>query len=251
MPLPTNIGGPVAIHSHESGSEDDPGSGRGCRTLQIFSPPTYIATLMRRSHQNLPLSTLPKVAERIVISLRPNVGPFSGPHKNTHFSSQNRLATKVTSIYAFKLYRHQQSGYHFNTKELFFTAREVITMEYTFIGPTNGRDQVPSFIVATENASLESTFDTTFAPAEEPAREAGVIEEFIPLRIPFRDGECLTADFEPVSLFKQFVPENTLISWVSWTNKAAQADRGPGWIDTTVSELYTWLGLVVYMGIHK
>ncbi|KAJ0130374.1 Uncharacterized protein HZ326_26525 [Fusarium oxysporum f. sp. albedinis] len=58
---------PDAVHSHESGSEDDPGSGRGCRTLQIFSPPTYIATLMRGSHQNLPLSTLPKVAESIVM----------------------------------------------------------------------------------------------------------------------------------------------------------------------------------------
>ncbi|KAG5754167.1 hypothetical protein H9Q70_003193, partial [Fusarium xylarioides] len=124
-------------------------------------------------------------------------------------------------------------------------------MDYEFAGRQNEENHIPSFIIATENAALESHFDSTFAPNEETTDEAGVNEQFVPLRIPFRDGECLTEDFDPVSLFKEFVPENTVFSWVSWTNQTARTVRGPGWIDTTVPEVYTWLGLLIYMGIHK
>ncbi|KAG5758823.1 hypothetical protein H9Q72_013048, partial [Fusarium xylarioides] len=124
-------------------------------------------------------------------------------------------------------------------------------MDYEFAGRQNEENHVPSFIIAIENAALESHFDSTFAPNEETTDEAGVNEQFVPLRIPFRDGECLTEDFDPVSLFKEFVPENTVFSWVSWTNQTARTVRGLGWIDTTVPEVYTWLGLLIYMGIHK
>jgi hypothetical protein len=48
-----NIGRPVVIGSHESGSEGKTQSGRGCRFLRIFSPPTHRITLIRRDPSKL------------------------------------------------------------------------------------------------------------------------------------------------------------------------------------------------------
>lgn len=125
-------------------------------------------------------------------------------------------------------------------------------MDYSFVGRMAEENPIPSFFVVAEGAPLESAYDTTYEPAEQAAETTGDVDDFEPLRVPFREGKPAAGlNFNPINLFHEFAPKNIVSQWVTWTNQAARAARGPDWKETTVSELYLWLGLVIYIGLHQ
>jgi hypothetical protein len=47
------------------------------------------------------------------------------------------------------------------------------------------------------------------------------------------------------------VPEALVACWVSYTNLAATAAGIEGWEPTSLPEIYIWLAILIYIGIHK
>lgn len=64
---------------------------------------------------------------------------------------------------------------------------------------------------------------------------------------------------DPVSLFQLFCPVSLVEEWVGWTNsnvallltKEVPPKPLASWHQTTVAEVYIWLAILIYIGIHK
>ena len=98
----------------------------------------------------------------------------------------------------------------------------------------------------------------SYLPKEPPTTEEGVT--FIPFDVPDREPTVADLPDSPVQLFQLFVPEFLVESWVKWTNTSPiPGPEGPpqrrsrklNWKPTSVSEVYLFLGILLYMGIHK
>jgi hypothetical protein len=109
----------------------------------------------------------------------------------------------------------------------------------------------------------EQDADSTYRPDIKPTDAVG--SQFEPFNVPDRDflvRQPLPPT--PLQLFQQFLPEQLVERWVHYTNEAPAPEPGPGpaiqsgryhrqdrWKPTSVAEVYIWLGILIYMTLHK
>ena len=109
----------------------------------------------------------------------------------------------------------------------------------------------------------EQDADSTYRPDIKPTDAVG--SQFEPFNVPDRDflvRQPLPPT--PLQLFQQFLPEQLVEQWVRYTNEAPAPEPGPGpavqsgryhrqdrWKPTSVAEVYIWLGILIYMTLHK
>ncbi|KFA80336.1 hypothetical protein S40288_09612 [Stachybotrys chartarum IBT 40288] len=102
----------------------------------------------------------------------------------------------------------------------------------------------------------------------EPVDECGSV--FKPFKVEQRHPLLSTLPASPVDLFQLFIPIFLVESWVRYTNEAPEPARGPGpgsrgnssytqqpsqrgkaWSPTSVPEIYLWLAIQIYIGLHR
>ncbi|KAJ0128813.1 Uncharacterized protein HZ326_28094 [Fusarium oxysporum f. sp. albedinis] len=118
-------------------------------------------------------------------------------------------------------------------------------------------------LLYTFHAQRKREGDITGRPNFKPATTCG--SEFFPLQ-----PEQRSLPVSPVDLFQQFIPVSLVERWVSYTNEAPEPDRDPGpgsrgnnsytkqpsrrgraGSPTSTSEIYLWLAIQIYIGIHR
>jgi hypothetical protein len=113
-------------------------------------------------------------------------------------------------------------------------------------------------------AEQERAADATYRPNVEPTDDIG--SYFNPIHVPDRDfavRQSLPAK-TPLQLLQHFLPESLVERWVRYTNEATPPEPGPGpaiksgqhrrgdqWTDTSVAEICVWIGILIYMSLHK
>ncbi|KAG5793259.1 hypothetical protein H9Q69_007704 [Fusarium xylarioides] len=116
----------------------------------------------------------------------------------------------------------------------------------------------PDLYVATLHSQPEQPIDNTARPNEKPSQQRGY--HFKPLDLKERDPDISTIASqaaEPVNLFLQFLPEEIVEKWVQYTNEAAKSlaeedpDFGLRWKPVRLAEVYLFIGIVIYIGLHK
>ncbi|KAJ3453704.1 hypothetical protein MRS44_017951 [Fusarium solani] len=122
-----------------------------------------------------------------------------------------------------------------------------------------------SFITE-ENSSREQAADNTCRPEFPPAEDRGF--NFQPFNVPPRDLKVNPLPQDPLQLFQLFVPVSLVKSWVEYTNNWVASLHESGVIDSQnhelkdgsrlqkwtrlkVSDVYIWLGILIYIGLHK
>ncbi|KAK4067110.1 uncharacterized protein Triagg1_7838 [Trichoderma aggressivum f. europaeum] len=79
-------------------------------------------------------------------------------------------------------------------------------------------------------------------------------DEFEPLQVNQRAPIIHPLPPTPLSLFQYFLPIFLVQEWVIYTNLAQPAGPygpPPKWSPVSVDEIYLWIGILIYMGIHK
>jgi hypothetical protein len=71
------------------------------------------------------------------------------------------------------------------------------------------------------------------------------------MEMPYREPEFKALPPTALQLFQAFVPEPLVNRWVDYTNKAAEIANLKDWRPVSASEIYLWLAILIYMGIHK
>ena len=77
--------------------------------------------------------------------------------------------------------------------------------------------------------------------------------------MPARAQEVRQLPASPLELFVQYVPKGLVEQWAQWTNAAPLSKEGPRartsrvykWRKTSVEEIYLFLGILLYIGIHR
>lgn len=69
--------------------------------------------------------------------------------------------------------------------------------------------------------------------------------------MPYREPQFLPLPPTALQLFQTFVPEPLVARWVDYTNKAAEAADLQSWSPVSSAEIYIWLAILIYMGMHK
>ncbi|KAG6996460.1 PiggyBac transposable element-derived protein 4 [Fusarium oxysporum f. sp. conglutinans] len=105
-----------------------------------------------------------------------------------------------------------------------------------------------SFITE-ENSRREQAADSTCRPEFPPAEDRGF--NFQPFNVPPRDLKVNPLPQEPLQLFQLFVPVSLVESWVEYTNNWVASLHESGWTRLKVSDVYIWLGILIYIGLHK
>lgn len=117
----------------------------------------------------------------------------------------------------------------------------------------------PSSYITEENSRREQPNDITCRPVFNPATRCGAY--FLPMEMPSRDLEVKPLPHTPLQLFQLFLPYSLVERWVQYTNswvaillqdrQLCPAARLRGWYETSVAEVYVWLAILIYIGIHK
>lgn len=112
------------------------------------------------------------------------------------------------------------------------------------------------FLIDDDNSRREQPADNTCRPVFDAIEAPG--HEFEPFQPIYRDSSLPAS---PMALFQLFIPELLVKEWVQYTNNAAgplappvalqKRARKTAWTPFTVEEMYLWLGLVIYVGIHS
>jgi hypothetical protein len=114
-----------------------------------------------------------------------------------------------------------------------------------------------------DDSRHEQEGDSTRRPDFPPATDRGF--NFQPFKVERRD---LRANQLPLYLFQHFVPLSPVSSWAEYTNswvnslqergvidsenhELREGSRLQEWKPTSVAEIYVWLGILIYIGIHK
>lgn len=93
---------------------------------------------------------------------------------------------------------------------------------------------------------------------------------FYPFKLEQRHPFLSALPASPVDLFQLFLPVSLIQGWVSYTNEAPEPTRGPGpgsrsnsgykqqpsqrgkaWSLTSMPEIYLWLAIQIYIGLHR
>lgn len=110
----------------------------------------------------------------------------------------------------------------------------------------------------TADCTPERCDNSTVRPHEPPAIERGPPGSFIPFDVPARPREIRNLPANPLDLFFQYIPRDFVERWAEWTNVAPLPKEGPRartsrvyrWRKTSADEIYLFLGILLYMGIH-
>lgn len=111
----------------------------------------------------------------------------------------------------------------------------------------------------TTECTPEKCDNATVRPREPPEVEPGIPGEFTPLEVPRRPAEVWELPRKPIDLFRQFVPADFVGRWAEWTNAAPPSvkfgppqklSRSNRWRPTSTNEIYLFLGILIYMGLH-
>ncbi|KAF6813516.1 AC transposable element-derived protein 4 [Colletotrichum sojae] len=119
---------------------------------------------------------------------------------------------------------------------------------------------LPEDLVAacTADCTPERCDNSTVRPHEPPAIERGPPGSLIPFDVPARPREIRNLPANPLDLFFQYIPRDFVERWAEWTNVAPLPKEGPRartsrvyrWRKTSADEIYLFLGILLYMGIH-
>ncbi|KAF1960175.1 hypothetical protein CC80DRAFT_582566 [Byssothecium circinans] len=112
-------------------------------------------------------------------------------------------------------------------------------------------------VSCTADCTPERCDNSTVRPNEPPA-ESGPPGTFIPFNVPARPPFIHELPGTPIDLLLQFIPRSLVQKWAQWTNEAPLLKEGPyaknsrvhSWKNTSVDEIYLFLGILIYMGIH-
>ena len=116
------------------------------------------------------------------------------------------------------------------------------------------------------NSRREHECDSTRRPVFPPSDTRGF--NFQPFAVERRDLKVKELPQGPLQLFQYFVPLSLVESWAQYTNKWVDSllERGVidganhelkdgsrlrEWKPTTAAEVYIWLAILIYLGIHK
>ncbi|EGU86542.1 hypothetical protein FOXB_02940, partial [Fusarium oxysporum f. sp. conglutinans Fo5176] len=108
--------------------------------------------------------------------------------------------------------------------------------------------------------------DPTGAPDFPP--EEGCGDAFQPFNIEYRDFQINPLPQQPLGLFQLFVPISLVRSWIqytedwvfflldngvkdSWNNPLSDHSRINAWEGISTATAYVWLGVFIYLGIHR
>jgi hypothetical protein len=100
----------------------------------------------------------------------------------------------------------------------------------------------------------EQDVDNTCRPDIEPEDKVGA--KFQPFDVPDRDFLVRDLPPTPLKLFQEFLPISIVEKWVRYTNEAPgpkpeEGSRQKHWKPTSVEEVYVWIGILIYMTLHK
>jgi hypothetical protein len=114
--------------------------------------------------------------------------------------------------------------------------------------------------------SRRSRNDPTGVPIFPP--EEGRGSDFQPFNLEYRDFQINPLPQEPLELFQFFVPISLVQSWIEYTNSwvthllenavidnwntpLSEHSRILKWEDLSIATAYVWLGVMIYLGIHR
>ncbi|KFA53217.1 hypothetical protein S40293_10033 [Stachybotrys chartarum IBT 40293] len=122
--------------------------------------------------------------------------------------------------------------------------------------------------VRLDHYQQEREGNITGRPDFKPVAACG--SAFYPFKLDQRHPLLSTLPASPVNLFQLFLPISLVESWVGYTNEASEPARGPGpwsrgnssykqqpsqpgkaWSSTSVPEIYLWLAIQIYIGLHR
>lgn len=133
-------------------------------------------------------------------------------------------------------------------------------------GPSTGTEAVKEFddtiFVAAAGARHTHPADSTFQPALPATKAKGT--KFTPFNLKqHRDLIVKDLPSTPLLLFQCFVPIFLVEKWVFYTNQFVESlqqdpklvgrsfSRLRKWKPTSVEEIYSWLGILIHIGIHR
>ncbi|KEY73909.1 hypothetical protein S7711_10200, partial [Stachybotrys chartarum IBT 7711] len=102
--------------------------------------------------------------------------------------------------------------------------------------------------VVIDNCRREQPADATYRPDQPPEPRYGT--QFEPLEMPHEDPRWQPLPPTALELLQTFLPEGLVSRWVDYTNKAAAAAVVKDWAPVSLPEIYIWIALLIYMGIH-
>jgi hypothetical protein len=115
-----------------------------------------------------------------------------------------------------------------------------------------------TLFVRLDNCQREQPIDSTVRPSFEPEPERG--PDFTPFCVPEREPQVRQLPPTRLLLFQQFLPESLVEDWVGYTNNSPrpgpegpkqQHSRENSWTDTSLGEVFIWVAILIYMGLHK
>jgi hypothetical protein len=116
-----------------------------------------------------------------------------------------------------------------------------------------------SSFINEDNSRQEHEGDSTRRPAFLPAEDRGF--NFQPFEVPRRELLINKLPQNPLLLFQHFIPISLVNDWVSSLIQTGVIDsqeheitdqsRLHAWKPTTAAEVYIWLGILIYMGVHS
>ncbi|KAJ3453855.1 hypothetical protein MRS44_018487 [Fusarium solani] len=116
-----------------------------------------------------------------------------------------------------------------------------------------------SSYITEKNSRREQPNDVMCRPVFNPATRCGAY--FLPMEMPSRDPIIKPLPHTPLDLFQLFLPYSLVERWVQYTNRWVKsllqdrhlkpAARLKSWVETSVAEVYIWLAILIYIGIHK
>ncbi|KJZ77974.1 hypothetical protein HIM_02611 [Hirsutella minnesotensis 3608] len=112
-------------------------------------------------------------------------------------------------------------------------------------------------LIRVDNSLREHPSDNTCRPALPPLPTHGT--HFLPFEVPFQPPEVRQLPNTPLALFEAFIPPDLVEKWVLWTNKEpfsrsqapTEHSRRLRWTPVTSDEVYIWLAILIYLGLHR
>ncbi|KFA55625.1 hypothetical protein S40293_10059 [Stachybotrys chartarum IBT 40293] len=104
--------------------------------------------------------------------------------------------------------------------------------------------------ITTDHCQQEQPYDNTVRPILDPTTRTGT--RFEAFHVPKRDLVVRPLPSTPLKLFQRFLPKQTVQQWVDYTNNPANhsEDHQGQWKPTSVSEIYIWVAVLIYMSLH-
>ncbi|KAJ0131739.1 Uncharacterized protein HZ326_25165 [Fusarium oxysporum f. sp. albedinis] len=199
----------------------------------------------------------------------PDVPPISPElHRNTFFSSVHAFGVCEATVEPISLSgtRHQKA-----TRPTLLTnrtstcgVREVLPVGIGTMSSSKTQDSIDdrSFDTLPLRAADGPTGVPNFPPEE------GRGDDLQPFKLEYRDFKINPLPKEPPELFQLLIPISIIQSWVDYTNSwvayllknavidnwntpLSEHSRILKWEGISTSTAYVWLGVVIYLGIHR